>query len=127
MNTNLMFSKKSDHWSTPIDIYEKFINDGYIDPCPLHSKEDNLNIDFGNVKLFINPPYSDIKSWVEFAIRHHKKYKNEIVFLVPSRTDTKWFHRLLDYGVELEFIKGRLKFGGSGNPAPFPSVYIKLK
>ena len=122
-----MFSKKSDDWSTPRDIYEKFINDGYIDPCPLHSEEDNLNIDFGNVKLFINPPYSDIKNWVEFAIRHHKKYKNEIVFLVPSRTDTKWFHRLLDYGVELEFIKGRLKFGGSDNPAPFPSVYIKLK
>lgn len=123
---DVMFSKKSDHWRTPKELYERFMDGGYVDPCPFESEYDNLDVDFGNVKMFINPPYSDIKRWVEFAIRHHNKYKKEILFLVPSRTDTKWFHELLEYGVELEFIKGRLHFSNKDR-APFPSVYIKLK
>lgn len=127
MNTELMFSSKSDNWATPKHIYDSYMDRGYIDPCPLNSKKDNLGVDFGQVNMFINPPYSDIKNWAEFAIRHHSKYGKEIVMLVPSRTDTKWFHRLLDYGVNLKFIKGRLKFGDSKNSAPFPSVYITFK
>lgn len=121
-----MFSKKSDNWQTPKEIYVSFMLDGYVDPCPFESTYDNLDVDFGDVRMFINPPYSDISSWVDFAIRHHRKYKKEIVFLVPSRTDTKWFHKLLDYGVELDFVKGRLNFSDSDR-APFPSVFIKLK
>jgi site-specific DNA-methyltransferase (adenine-specific) len=123
---NLMFSKKSDDWSTPKHIYDDFINREYVDPCPLHCETNNLEKDFGNVKMFINPPYSGIKYWVEFAIRHHKLYGKEIVFLVPSRTDTKWFHTLLEYGVKLNFLKGRLNFSGLDR-APFPSVFITLE
>ena len=122
----LMFSSKSDDWETPKEIYGSFMLDGYVDPCPFKSDVDNLDVDFGDVKMFINPPYSDVNRWVEFAIRHHEKYGNDIVFLVPSRTDTKWFHRLLDYGVDLKFVKGRIKFSGLDR-APFPSVYITLK
>ena len=79
--------------------------------------------------MFINPPYERglIEQFIDMAIRNHQKYDKEIVLLIPSRTDTKYFHKLLDYGVDLEFIKGRLKFGGSKNSAPFPSVLIYLK
>lgn len=124
---DVMFSKKSDNWATPKEIYNRFMDAGYVDPCPLNSEFDNLGVDFGEVNMFINPPYSDIKSWVDFAIRHHERYKKEIVFLVPSRTDTKWFHKLLEYGIEIEFIKGRLRFSESGEDAPFASIYIKIK
>lgn len=46
--------------------------------------------------------------------------------LIPARTDTKWFH---DYvykkdRVEVRFIKGRLKFEGAKNSAPFPSMVV---
>ena len=123
---DLMFSKKSDHWKTPKAIYQKFMYEGYVDPCPFESQENNLDKDFGNVRMFINPPYSGIKHWVDFAIKHHQKYKKEIVFLVPSRTDRKWFHKLLDYGVRITFVKGRLRFNESDR-APFPSVYITLE
>ena len=119
-----MFSKKTDHWETPKTIYNEFIKKGYYDPCPLNCKEDNLqSIWFG--KLFINPPYSDIISWVNKAIEEINNYE-EVVFLVPARTDTKWFHKLLENGATVEFIKGRLKFSES-NSAPFPSIYITLK
>lgn len=124
-NIEVMFSRKTDHWKTPKHIYDQYINDGFIDPCPYHCEVDNLIVEWPIGKYFINPPYSDIKSWTDKAIYENKK-GSEIHLLVPSRTDTKWFHKLLDHKVELVFIKGRLRFSDKG-PAPFPSVIIKLK
>lgn len=120
----IMFSSLSDHYATPKHIYNRF-ND-YYDPCPLYSYKTDITKPIDK-PMFINPPYSNLSVWVDFAILSHKTYNNHIVLLIPSRTDTKYFHRLLDYGVRLEFIKGRLKFGGSKNSAPFPSVLIHLE
>lgn len=51
------------------------------------------------------------------------------VMLVPSRTDTKWFHAYVyeKPGVSIQFVKGRLRFGGSKNGAPFPSMIIVFR
>ena len=47
-----------------------------------------------------------------------------VVMLLPARTDTKWFHDwCLPYGKN-EFLRGRLKFGGCCNFAPFPSMIV---
>jgi hypothetical protein len=46
-----------------------------------------------------------------------------VVCLVPSRTDTRWWHEFAIKG-EITFIKGRLKFGDSKNSAPFPSAIV---
>lgn len=48
-----------------------------------------------------------------------------VVMLIPARTDTKWFHQYI-YGKakEIRFVKGRLKFGGSKDAAPFPSMVV---
>ena len=127
---DVMFSNNSDDWATPEDIYNHFINDlKCIDPCPLYSEFDNLNKVCVNSKIYINPPYSKIDKWVDFI------YINlingcTIYLLIPSRTDTKYFHKLMGFDSvksDLYFIKGRLKFGNSTNSAPFPSVLIKMK
>lgn len=118
--------KYSDHWSTPDEIYEKYVIElKYEDPCPLGA--DDFTFVSIDEPIFLNPPYSDIETWVNWAIEEHESCQKHIVILVPSRTDTKWFHKLLEHGCELEFIKGRLKFGGSKSGAPFPSVLIHLK
>jgi site-specific DNA-methyltransferase (adenine-specific) len=50
------------------------------------------------------------------------------VFLIPARTDTRWFHEIvLPYAAEIRFIKGRLKFSGAKNSAPFPSMIVVFK
>ena len=117
----------SDHWSTPKEIYDYYNGKKYFDPCLLHDTNFHLNPTIGYGNLFINPPYSDIKTWVNYAIEYYKLNKNNhIVLLVPSRTDTKWFHELLEHNVNVEFVKGRLKFGGLKSGAPFPSVLIHL-
>lgn len=43
-----VFSHESDHWKTPTYIYNLFVNQmKCVDPCPYHSKNDNLNTDMG--------------------------------------------------------------------------------
>lgn len=120
------FSHKSDDWSTPLDIYRWFMSHCYYDPCPLNADFDGLAVDWKEC-VFCNPPYSDILSFVEKAIReldaHHCYY---VVFLLPVRTDTKWFKLLCDFGCEIDFIRGRLKFGGSKAGAPFPFMFVRL-
>ena len=49
---------------------------------------------------------------------------NTVVMLLPARTDTRWFHDYIYNRSEIRFIKGRLKFGGSRNSAPFPSMVV---
>ena len=44
--------------------------------------------------------------------------------LLPARTDTRWLHEYIYGKAEVRFIKGRLKFGGSKNSAPFPSMVV---
>lgn len=119
----LLFSRKSDNWSTPSKLYCYFIDHDYFDPCPLYSDFDGLEIEWKE-KNFVNPPYSKIKYFVDKSIDEHKKGK-EVVLLIPARTDTKFFRKLVDYGVYIEFITGRLHFSES-NSAPFPSCLIYL-
>jgi phage N-6-adenine-methyltransferase len=144
MNTDLMFSSKSDNWSTPKDFYDKLNREFNFtfDPCPLGltineydadgnltrsdtiPRFDGLSLSW-NGSIFINPPYSNIRVFLEKGI-NSVLYGNATVcvFLVPARTDTKWFHELiyLHEGWEVRFIKGRLKFGDGKNSAPFPSM-----
>lgn len=121
----ILFSHDSDQWATPKKIYDYFMKNGYSDPCPLDQdpKIDGLLVEWG-YKSFVNPPYSDIMRWVDKSIREYSQGKN-IVLLVPSRTDTIWFHKLLKLDPVIHFIKGRLSFNNYGS-APFPSVLIYL-
>lgn len=81
----------------------------------------------GNV--FVNPPYGrSIRAWVEKAYQESVRDPNrKIVMLIPSRTDTSYWHDFIFPHADVEFIRGRLKFevnGQGGNPAPFPSAIV---
>ena len=49
--------------------------------------------------------------------------ENHIKILMPARVDTKQFHKLLDLGFNVKFIKGRLKYNDAKS-APFPSLWL---
>ena len=71
----------------------------------------------------MNPPYGrEIGQWVK------KAYDSAlcgatVVCLLPARTDTAWWHDYAEKG-EIELLRGRLKFGGHTNSAPFPSAIV---
>lgn len=84
-----------------------------------------------NGLVFVNPPYGrGIASWIEAGMN----CKN-IIYLLPSRTDVKWFHAYRKAFDLACFVKGRLVFNGLDNkpildkkgkpqPAPFPSLLL---
>lgn len=121
------FLHTHDDWATPSDIYKYYMDNGYIDPCPLHSLDDCLVKTYESCKLFVNPPYSNLNNFATWCV-DQVNHNCVVDLLVPSRTDTKWFHYLLhNCNVSITFIKGRLKFGGSKYGAPFPSIIIHLE
>jgi len=122
--SRVLFSSASDEWSTPEDTYRALDAEfGFIDdPCPLGGDFNGLMREWGS-PCFINPPYSDIGPWMEKAWIESQAGKL-VVALIPSRTDTKWWHRFAMRASEIRFIPGRLKFGGAKTGAPFPSAVV---
>ena len=121
---NVHFSSITDNWNTPKDFYEG-LNEEFnfdFDPCPQDPTFDGLIIDWGKSN-FVNPPYSQITKWIEKGWRESRRGK-VVVMLIPSRTDTRWWHNYCMRAREIRFIKGRLKFSGYKNSAPFPSAII---
>ena len=81
-----------------------------------------------NIKLKGHGSFYLRDGWLEKAINEIEKGNcKKAVFLIPARTDTKWFHDLIYNKYDIQFIKGRLKFGDSKNSAPFPSMFVWLK
>ena len=136
INKGLMTSKTPE-WSTPQDLFDKLNREFYftLDPCatPENAKckryftreQDGLKQTWDGV-VFMNPPYGrGIVEWLKKAYESAREGAT-VVCLVPSRTDTRWWWDYCMKG-EIRFIKGRLKFGGSKNSAPFPSAVVIFK
>ena len=87
----VMFSSVRMDWETPdkilIDLNKEFGE--LFDPCPIEHDLDMLKVEW-NSRNFINPPYGrEIGKWLEKGYKESLKGKL-CVFLIPSRTDTKW-------------------------------------
>jgi hypothetical protein len=120
----VVFSSKSDHWATPKGLYEQLHAefDFTFDPCPLMSTEDGRRVKWTG-RVFCNPPYSDIEAFLKKGLYHLASGDCELlVYLIPARTDTAWFHEYVYGKADVRFIRGRLKFGDAKYGAPFPSM-----
>jgi site-specific DNA-methyltransferase (adenine-specific) len=94
-----------------------------FDPCPPNPQFDGLAIDWHQVN-FINPPYGrETVKWIKKGYEESLQGRT-CIFLIPSRTDTVWWHEYVMKAGEIRFIRGRLKFGGAVNSAPFPSAIV---
>lgn len=147
MNTALHFSSAKQDWETPQAFFDQLDNEfhfnldaaavaetakveNWLGPDCDEDAQDALTADwtfFAGVggSVWINPPYKSIGQWMEKAYTESLKGIT-VVVLVPARTDTKWFHEWAIKG-ELRFVRGRLKFGGSKDPAPFPSLVVVFR
>lgn len=140
MNEGL-YTSKTNEWETPQAFFDELNKefDFTLDVCA--TLENAKCTDYYTTEMdglmqkwqgtcWMNPPYGrEISKWMQ------KAYESSligatVVCLVPSRTDTKWWH---DYAMkgEVRFIKGRLKFSNSKNNsknfAPFPSAVVVFK
>jgi site-specific DNA-methyltransferase (adenine-specific) len=124
----VVFSRQSVEWPTPTALYDQLHAEFNftLDPCPLGGTENGLARLFTpwtGKRVFCNPPYDQIRSWLNRC-----KDTTLVVYLLPARTDTRWFHEIcLPFAKEIRFIKGRLRFGEEVNPAPFPSMVVVFR
>ena len=132
------FSSATPEWATPQDFFDR-LNEEFgpfdLDPCctmenrkcpRYYTREvDGLKQPWHG-RVFVNPPYGrTIGAWMKKAFKESNAGAT-VVYLIPARTDTAWWHEYAARGV-VRFIRGRLKFGGHKNSAPFPSAVVIFK
>ena len=125
------FSSVDGAWETPIQIVAHLsrVFDWDLDVCAHRGnvcqnyyteEEDGLTRPWEGL-CWMNPPYGDeIAAWIHKAAMEPAT----VVALVPARTDTAWWQDNVAYASLVVFIRGRLKFGGAKNSAPFPSAFM---
>ena len=131
------FSSDSVEWETPQALFDlinsvaNFETDVCASPdkakCPVFytPEVDGLAQDWSGM-CWMNPPYGrSISNWMRKAEHESRKPDTTVVCLLPARTDTAWWHEYALKGMVL-YIRGRLKFGGHKNSAPFPSAIVVL-
>lgn len=128
------FSSETDLWATPQDFFDR-LNEEFgfeLDVCatPENAKcaryfteRENGLLQTWKGICWMNPPYGrEIAQWIKKAYESALAGAT-VVCLVPSRTDTQWWHDYCMKG-EIRFVRGRLKFGGVIDNAPFPSAVV---
>lgn len=127
---------QTDNWKTPADLFGVLDDEFHftLDPCASHDshlcnkyytpEEDGLKQSWGGETVFCNPPYSEAAKWVEKAFYESRADNTTVVMLIPSRTDTSYFHNFILHRTEIRFVSGRLQFGNSKRNAPFSSMIV---
>lgn len=138
MINSSLFSSASMEWETPQEFFDRLDAEFHFDldvcataenaKCARYftPEEDGLAQEWGGT-CFMNPPYGrEIGKWVRKAYEEAQKGAT-VVCLLPARTDTAWWHDYVMRAVEIRFIRGRLRFGGAANGAPFPSAVVVFR
>jgi phage N-6-adenine-methyltransferase len=126
---------RSDEWETPPDLFAALDSEFHftidVAALPDNAKcalfftpgQDGLKRRWTGT-CWMNPPYGyALRQWVRKA-HESAQAGATVVCLLPARTDVAWWHDYVLHRAEVRYIRGRLKFNGSGNSAPFPSAIV---
>jgi phage N-6-adenine-methyltransferase len=128
-------------WQTPpklLDALYRVFERFDLDPCAprrtrptvrarLHytAEDDGLSLPWHGA-VFVNPPYGrPLAAWIAKA--HHEATSGRarvVVALLPARPDTRYWHEHVAGKATVFFLRGRLRFSGSTQCAPFPSALV---
>ncbi len=139
--------KGTDVWSTPPKFFrwlERELEVEFdLDPCAnpenrkcerfFTEKDNGLIQPWHANAVFVNPPYSDVRKWIEKSIQEIERGNaNTIAMLIPARTDTTYWHDLIGvHASEVWLLRGRIQFLAPGavvkSCATFPSAAVVFK
>lgn len=133
--TSGLFSSRSDEWATPQEFFDRLDAEFHFDidvcatpenaKCPRYftKEQDGLKQEWEGI-CWMNPPYGrEISRWMKKAYESSQGGAT-VVCLIPSRTDTKWWHEyVIGHASDVRFVRGRIRFSGK-DPAPFPSAVV---
>lgn len=129
-------------WTSPEELLERLypVVGGMfdLDPCspargraaPVKARN-HYTVDHDGLVLawsgsvYMNPPFRAAADWVAKAKSEAVSGRvSALIGLLPARVDTAWWHDHVARVADVWFLKGRLKFGGSENSAPFPCAIV---
>ena len=124
-------SKAGDSWSSPPWIWHLVGN--CFDPCPLNDNPsfDGLELDWVKesmnvgLRVYVNPPYSNVMPWVIKAIEENKR-GCKVIMLLKHDSSTRWYAKLKEANAHMLMPMQRLKFGGKSGGCAFPSLLVVL-
>jgi site-specific DNA-methyltransferase (adenine-specific) len=134
------FSSASSEWATRPELFAELDREFCftLDACATAEnakcphyftrQQDGLKQPWSG-RVFCNPPYGRgvTGDWVRKAWESAQSGQAEIVvLLLPSRTDTAWWHDYCLQG-EVRFRRGRERFGDAKSGAPFPSAVVVFR
>lgn len=138
MSGGYMAEAQRADWCTPdvvLDPVRSFFGGKIgLDPCGskkshvnarrtylIERDEDGLSLPW-QACTYVNPPFDSLREWTAKAAAEAKR--SEIVFLMPSRTDTKAWHDHVATAEAVCFWRGRISFLGAEGPCPFPIALV---
>lgn len=129
-----MFSSANSAWETPNWLFEELDREFHfdVDVCAVaenakcsryFTPEDDALTQEWKGTCWMNPPYGKgLDAWIRKAYKSAQKGAT-VVCLIPSRTDRDWWHDYCMRG-EIRYIRGRIKFVGAKDNAPFASAVV---
>lgn len=125
--------KPTDECYTPPWVFESLGIEFDLDVCapeggPPHVPakrffslaDDGLTSDWGNGRVWMNPPYSKPQPWIERFVEHHNG-----ICLVPF-SKARWFNRLWTSDAAMVIAPSNMKFVKNGQPHGIfmPTVFV---
>lgn len=130
-----LFSSNKEEYKTPQCLFEllhkefQFTLDAAASQTntkcsQFYAREDDALAQDWPGHVWCNPPYGrNISRWVEKGYMESRK-GSTVVMLLPSRTDTLWWHKWVMKAKEIRFLNQRLTFEGTNNKSPMPCSII---
>lgn len=131
MVSKTLFSSETTEWGTPQALFDE-LNREFMFDLDVAASVKNAKCErfftqgrsafnqFWRRRVWCNPPYGNgIGRWLEHGRFNIDKGRCDVVvYLLPARTDTKWYHEYIydkekkafREGVEVRFLPGRLTF-----------------
>lgn len=133
-----LFSSTKEDWATPQDFFDKLNEEFHfdLDPCAdaenakckeYFTKEENgLLKDWGGVaSSAIHHTAEKQRANGSGSVTKKRRSPERLSLHLFRRALTQgFFHDYIYHKAEIRFIKGRLKFGGCKDAAPFPSMVV---
>jgi len=133
--TKGMMSSKTPEYETPQDFFNRLDTEFHftLDAAATaqnakcehyYTVQDNALWQSWSGTVWCNPPYGNLIAKFVRKAYGAAQQGATVVMLIPSRTDTRYWHDYVMKAKEIRFVSGRLKFGPQEGPAPFPSAVV---
>lgn len=131
------FASKREDWETPNDLFDP-LNREFRFTLDVCASAENTKCDAffteetdalgrpWNGICWMNLPFINVGKWVKKAYSEAQAGGTIVVCLLPSRTNTRWWH---DYVMksEVRFILGRPRFNGAKHGLPQPLAIVVMR